>query len=158
MEIIKQIAGVAEATKEEKRYITAIDIQGEQKSLPLFKRPVSVFPDENGGFFVTSFGSNEVLQFNANGIVTQKISGGLAGFNHPFDVKISPNGYMYITEFEGDCVSRCTPSGKNIMKFGETGTKDGQLLGPQILKDKVSSGSSSIFTEKEGNIGHFVFI
>ena len=133
LEILKQQLGVTAAAVEVGRYLPAMELEGVQEDFTLFKRPASVCPDDNGGFYVVSYGTNEVLGFNSNGAVTRRINGGLEGFNHPFDIEIAENGYLYVSEFNGDRISRLSPNGRDIVRFGESGRKDGQLLGPQYL-------------------------
>ena len=133
LEILKQQTGVTASVPEVGRYLPAMELEGIQEDFTLFKRPASVCPDVNGGFYVVSYGTNEVLSFNSNGALTNRLNGGLEGFNHPFDMKIADNGYLYLTEFNGDRISKFLPNGRSIAKFGESGRGDGQLLGPQYL-------------------------
>ena len=133
LEILNQQTGVNAGVKTGGRYLPAMELEGIQEDFTLFKRPASVFPDTNGGFFITSYGSNEVLRFNSNGAVTRRINGGLEGFDHPFDLKMGSNGYLYVSEFNGDRISRLRTDGREVIKFGESGRGDGQLLGPQYL-------------------------
>jgi len=133
LEILKYQTGVTAGTPDSVRYLPAMELEGIQEDYTLFRRPASVYPDDNGGFYIVSYGTNEVLGFNSNGALTNRINGGLEGFNHPFDIKTAGNGYLYVTEFNGDRISRFDSNGRGIIKFGESGRKDGQLLGPQYL-------------------------
>ena len=133
LEILKQQTGVSSESRDGGRFLPAMELEGVQEDFTLFKRPASVFPDSNGGFFVSSYGSNQILRFNSNGALTNRIVGGLEGFNHPFDIKLAENGYLYIAEFNGDRLTRCTPEGGEILKFGKSGRGDGEMLGPQYI-------------------------
>lgn len=133
LEILKGQTGVVVGRPDAGRYLPAMELEGIQEDYTLFKRPASVYPNDNGGFYIVSYGSNEVLEFNSNGALTNRINGGLEGFNHPFDMKIGGNGLLYVTEFNGDRISRFSNDGRGIIKFGESGRKEGQLLGPQYL-------------------------
>ena len=133
LEILKQQTGVSAGEPEGIRYLPAMELEGIYEDFTLFRRPSSVYPDINGGFFVSSYGSNQVLRFNSNGALSNRLVGGIEGFNHPFDIKLSDNGYLYVTEFNGDRLTRCTPDGRDIFKFGQTGRGEGELLGPQYL-------------------------
>ena len=133
LEILRQQTGVNAEGQGGGRYLPAMELKGVQEDFTLFRRPASVFPDADGGFFVTSYGSNQVLAFNSNGALTNRLVGGLEGFNHPFDLKLAGNGYLYVTEFNGDSITRCTPDGRELTVFGESGRGEGQLLGPQYL-------------------------
>jgi DNA-binding beta-propeller fold protein YncE len=133
LEILKAQSGVENHALKSGRYLPAIELEGVQDSYTLFKRPATVFPGDNGGFFIAAYGTNEILKFNSNGAVTERLNGGLEGFNHPFDLELADNGYLYVTEFNGDRITRCTTSGREIFRFGETGRGESQLLGPQFL-------------------------
>jgi len=133
LEILDMQNGVSATAPEAGRYLPAMELEGVQKDFTLFKRPSAVLPDRNGGFYVASYATNEVLQFNSNGAITRKINGGLEGFNHPFDIRMAPNGWLYVSEFVGDRISRIGTDGRGVLKFGESGRGDGALLGPQYL-------------------------
>ncbi|MBI9109077.1 MAG: NHL repeat-containing protein [Spirochaetales bacterium] len=133
LEILKYQTGVVDQTVQSGRFLPAMELEGVLETYTLFKRPSSIFPGHNGGFLITAFGTNEILSFNANGAVTARINGGLEGFNHPFDLELGENGYLYVTEFQGDRITRCTTAGREILRFGETGRGEQQLLGPQFL-------------------------
>ena len=148
LEILKQQTGVESGPVDGGRFLPAMELEGIQEEYTLFKRPASIFPDANGGFYITSYGSNQVLGFNSNGALTKRIVGGLEGFNHPFDLMLADNGLLYVTEFNGDRLSRCTPDGGNIMRFGESGRGDGQLLGPQYLS---ADEKNFIYVTDSGN-------
>ncbi len=125
--------GLGDELTGEARYVTAYSLEGEQPDFTLFSRPASVYPRADGSFFVTSFAGNQVLRFSANGALKQKILGGLQGLDHPFDIVEIPGKYLFISEFLGNSVVRTNISGTDIIKFGEKGTEDGQLIGPQFL-------------------------
>ncbi|MDC7126876.1 MAG: hypothetical protein PQJ46_14995 [Spirochaetales bacterium] len=133
LEILKQQTGISEPNKENERYLPAMELEGKQEEYTLFLRPASVIPDRNGGFFISSYGTNEVLRFNSNGAVTNRLNGGIEGYNHPFDLEIAPNGFLYVCEFNGDRICRSNLEGRDIIKFGESGRGDGQFLGPQYI-------------------------
>ena len=132
LEILKQRTGI-ETEPPSERFLPAMKLDGVFEDYTLFKRPSSVFPGSNGDFYISAYGTNEILRFNSNGALTARINGGLEGFNHPFDVRLAENGYLYVTEFNGDRITRCTTSGRDIFRFGESGTGKAQLLGPQYL-------------------------
>ncbi len=115
------------------QFVELYSVAGRRAQYDLFLRPTSVNPFGIGGFIVCAYGSNEVLAFNANGARTRTIQGSFEGLDHPFDLVTAPNGYLYITEFNGDRITRCRPDGTDIFTFGERGLGPGQLLGPQYI-------------------------
>lgn len=130
------------------KYVEFHQLRGDEGDTPLFKRPSSVVPDTDGGFYVVSFAGNEVLKFSMNGTLRNTLRGGLEGLNHPFDMTIHPEQGLFITEFSGDRIVHCTPEGRVISRFGGTGTGDGQLLGPQYITD---DGKGYLYVTDQGN-------
>ncbi len=137
-----------EPSAESYRYVVARTIQGVTPSYTLFLRPSAVTARPDGGFYVASFASNQILQLDANGGVVRSIRGGLSGFDHPFDVIAPGNGYLYVSEYGANRIARCTPDGEHILRFGGTGVGPGQLLGPQFL---ASDGKGYIYVSDVGN-------
>src|SRR6056297_618351 len=117
------------------KFVEFEKIEGRQDDVQVFKRPTAVHPNMTGGFYIVSFATNEVLEFSANGGLQRSLRGGIEGLNHPFDITANPEEGLFITEFAGDRVVHCTPTGRVLKRFGETGTGQGQLLGPQFISD-----------------------
>jgi len=129
-------------------YVVARSIQGVGPSYTLFLRPSAVTARPDGGFYLASFATNEILQLDANGGLVRSIRGGLSGFDHPFDVVAPGNGYLYISEYGANRIARCTPEGGKVFRFGSAGVGPGQLLGPQFL---ASDGKGYIYVSDVGN-------
>ncbi|MFO7730259.1 MAG: NHL repeat-containing protein [Spirochaetia bacterium] len=117
------------------KFVEFEQIEGRQDDVQVFKRPTAVHPNTTGGFYTVSFATNEVLEFSANGGLKRTLRGGIEGLNHPFDIAANPEEGLFITEFAGDRIVHCTPNGRILKRFGETGTGPGQLLGPQFISD-----------------------
>ncbi len=119
----------------EPKYVEFHRLEGAGGEVEVFKRPTSVVPSVDGGFYVVSFADNEVLKFSMNGTLKTTIRGGIEGLNHPFDMTVHPELGLFITEFSSDRIVRCTPRGRVLARFGGTGTGEGLLLGPQFITD-----------------------
>lgn len=132
----------------ESRFVTAARIHGKAEDYSLFSRPASLLAEPSGGFYLSAFGSNEILVFNANGGLENRLRGGVDGFNRPFDIYRAENGYLYVTEYGADRVVRCTPSGTDIFRFGEKGLGEGQFIGPQFIS---GDGEGFIYVSDLGN-------
>jgi len=118
------------------RYVVSGIIEGITPDYTLFRRPASICSMPDGGFYMAAFGSNEVFYFDINGSLRFRINGGLEFLSSPFDVLYSPSsGYLYISEYNGNRIIRCSPQGQNMLRFGTRGRGDGQLLGPQFLAE-----------------------
>jgi hypothetical protein len=130
------------------KYVEFHSLRGSEGDVLLFKRPTSVVPDTDGGFYVVSFAGNEVVKFSLNGTLRRSLRGGLEGLNHPFDMTVNPKLGLFITEFSGDRIVHCTPDGRVLSRFGGTGTGEGQLLGPQYITD---DGKGYLYVTDQGN-------
>ena len=133
VETVRARRGLGAELSEEVRYVNAYTIYGELPDFSLFSRPASLFPRDDGSFFLTSFAGNQVLRFSANGALKSKILGGIHGLDHPFDVLEIPGKYIFISEFLGNSIVRTNTSGTDIFRFGEKGTAEGKLIGPQFM-------------------------
>ncbi len=112
-------------------FVEASRIEGGKGKSPYFLRPTTILPESDGTFFLVSHGSDQVLRMNSSGVVKERLSGGLAGFDHPFGIVRGEGGALYISEFQGNRITGSGPRGS--ITFGGRGRQDGQLLGPQYL-------------------------
>ncbi len=133
---------------EETRYVPAFTLTGDRQDSTLFSRPASLFARSDGSYYLTSFAGNQVLRISANGAVRQKFFGGLQGFDHPFDVIEVEDRYIFVTEFLGNSVFRSNTDGTDIIRFGDKGTAEGELIGPQYL---TADGKGYIYVTETGN-------
>ncbi|MGP1438738.1 MAG: hypothetical protein ACTTKH_06675 [Treponema sp.] len=99
----------------------------------LFRQPLSAVAMEDGSFWATAYGSNEVLHFDPNGKIIDRTKGPIEGFDRPFDIIRTKNGHILVSEFASDRISVLTKEGKFVRYFGKSGVNEGQLLGPQFL-------------------------
>lgn len=133
--------------KESPRYVLFHEIFGVTDDYLIFKRPSSGFPTLDGGFYLSSFATNEVQKFSVNGVVKQTLRGGLSAINHPFDI-LETKDYLFISEYSGDRIIRTSKAGNNIFRFGESGSGPGELLGPQFFAD---DRENHIYITESGN-------
>jgi hypothetical protein len=132
IEVLEARQGLVRELMEGERWVVAGDVQAQAGELVVFKRPAVVRARGDGSFFVVSYLTNEIVQIDLNGIVRQRMRGGLAGFDHPFDLAQAADGTFYVSEFRGDRVTKCGASGSVLGVLGaEAGA--GKLLGPQYL-------------------------
>ena len=120
----------------------------------LFRQPLSAVAMEDGSFWATAYGTNEVLHFNANGKIIDRTKGPIEGFDRPFDIIRSKNGNILVSEFASDRVSILTKEGKFLRYFGKSGVKVGELLGPQFL---ATDFYDNIYVSDFGNARVSVF-
>ncbi|MCR4940290.1 MAG: hypothetical protein K5930_09330 [Treponemataceae bacterium] len=113
-----------------------------------YSQPVSILPNTDGSFWVSAYGSNELIRVNVNGVVVERKKGPLNGFDRPFDMLRMDDGTIVISEFAGDRLTFLTSDGSYIKSFGTKGRGDGELLGPQFL---AHDSNGNIFVTDYGN-------
>ncbi|MDR1625088.1 MAG: 6-bladed beta-propeller [Spirochaetia bacterium] len=133
IEILEARQGLVRELGLGERWVLAGDIAGASGELTVFRRPSAVHARGDGSFFLVSYLTNEVVRIDLNGFVKQRFRGGLAGFDHPFDMAEADDGSVYVSEFRGDRVTKCGASGEVLAVLGGRGRGPGQLLGPQYL-------------------------
>lgn len=114
----------------------------------VFSGPVSVLGNPDGTFWTVAYNSNELLLFNQNGIVVDRITGPINGFDRPMDIIRLKNGNLLVSEAEGDRLCLLTSKGKYIKNIGNTGRKLGQFVGPQYLAE---DSTGNIYVSDYGN-------
>jgi DNA-binding beta-propeller fold protein YncE len=114
----------------EYHYVEVERFEGAKGKSGLFVRPSAVVPRPDGSYLIISHGSNEVVILSSSGTVKQRLRGGLAGFDRPYGAAVLPDGTLFVTEFNGDRVSRIAPDGA-VKTFGRKGRGAGDLIGPQ---------------------------
>jgi len=144
---ISYLRSLGPELKETPRFVLFHEISGVTDNYSIFKRPCSVFPSTDGGFYLTSFATNDIQKISANGIVKMTIRGGLNGINHPFDI-IENKDFLFISEYSGDRILRTSKDGNGIFRFGQSGSADGELLGPQFL---TADANNHIYVTESGN-------
>jgi hypothetical protein len=112
------------------RYVEVERFEGQKGKAKLFARPSAIIPRPNGSLLVVAHGSNELVTLDASGVERDRFRGGLQGFDRPFGAVYLPDGTLFVTEYNGDRVSRIAPDGKEVI-FGSKGRADGSLIGPE---------------------------
>ncbi len=144
---INYLRSMGPELKDDSRFVSFHEISGETEDYSIFKRPCSVFPTSDGGFYLSSFATNEIHKFSANGVIKFTIKGGLTGINHPFDI-IETEDYLFISEYSSDKIIRTSKDGNSIFRFGNSGSGAGELLGPQFFAD---DGKNHLYVTESGN-------
>ena len=154
IEVVKERRSSQPDFAESVRYVETAVFESKHGENVFFKQPVSVAAMEDGSFWVVAYGSNELVHFDINGIVLDRTSGPLQGFDRPFDILPLKNGNLLISEFAADRLSLLTKDGKFIKSFGSRGRGNGQCIGPQFL---AHDSYGNIFVTDFGNARVAVF-
>ena len=92
-------------------------------------------------------GSNELVTLDSSGIVSRRDRGGLSGFDRPYGAAFLPDGTLFVTEFNGDRVSRIAPDGSS-KTFGRKGRATDGLIGPHYA---ATDGDGYLYVVDFGN-------
>ena len=120
----------------------------------VYSRPISALANPDGSIWVVAYGTNEILHYNVNGLVTSRSQGALNGLDRPMDIIRLQSGNLLVSEFAGDRLSLLDPNGKFIKYIGEKGRKEGQVIGPQYLAE---DSHGNIYVTDFGNSRVVVF-
>ncbi len=101
----------------------------------IYSQPISVLPNKDGSIWVVAYTTNEIVRFNVNGIVQERIRGPLNGLDRPMDIIRLKNGNLLVSESAGDRLSLFDNTGKFLKYFGKKGRGNGELIGPQYLAE-----------------------
>ncbi len=154
IEVIKERHNLQSNFAESIHFVESAVFEGIQKTGDVFKQPVSIAGVPDGSFWVAAYGSNELVHFDINGIVLDRVTGSLEGFDRPFDILRLDDGKLLVSEFAADRISLLKKDGSFIKSFGTTGRADGECIGPQFL---AVDSHGNIFVTDFGNARVVVF-
>lgn len=154
MEIVRERRTIRPTFDEAARFVEAGRIANKTDAGILFRQPVSVVALADGSFWVTAYGSNELLHFDVNGLIASKSRGPLTGFDRPFDLVRLDDGRMLVSEVAADRISVLSADGGYISSFGKKGRGNGELVGPQYI---ALDATGNIFVTDYGNARVVVF-
>ncbi len=145
--IIRLRRGLGRELAPPERFVVQSQLDANQKGFYAFRRPSSVVMKDDGTFYVVAYGSGEIVNFNANSLALNIKRGGLESYDHPFDL-LEAGGAVFISEFEGNRITKCTKDFQKIKSFGQKGIGPGQFLGPQFM---AVDGSGYLYVTDWGN-------
>lgn len=135
IEIVKERRVTGDSTDKLLRLTESGSFDGNFNDNFIFSGPVSVLPNYDGTLWVVAYNSNEILLFNQNGFVLNRITGPLNGFDRPTDIVKLSDGKLLVSENAGDRLSLLDSKGKFLKYIGEKGRKLGQMVGPLYLAE-----------------------
>ena len=115
------------------RYVESGRFPGRSNGIVYYRHPTSILADIDGSSWVVAYGSNELVRIDPNGIIRERQRGPMNGFDRPYDIVRSPEGYLFVSEHRGNRVSVLSPAGDWQFYIGSRGQGPGQLVGPQNL-------------------------
>ncbi len=123
------------------------------KSL-IYSQPISCLANDDGSIWIAAYGSNELVRFDVNGVVTRRSRGPLNGFDRPSDIIKLQNGDLLVCESAGDRLALCDRNGVFKRYIGSQGIYEGQLIGPQYMAE---DSYGNIYVTDFGNSRVVVF-
>src|SRR5574344_1700655 len=120
----------------------------------IYSQPISVLPNDDGTIWVVSYGTNEIVKFDVNGLVVERKRGQLNGFDRPMDIIRLNDGKMLVSESAGDRLSLLDKNGNFIKYIGSKGINEGQFVGPEYM---ASDSYGNIYVTDFGNARVVVF-
>ena len=144
--------GLARELGPKPRYVVAAEINADRAKYYPLKRPTAVHTRSDGSVYVVAFGGNEILLLDVNSGIQRVLSGGLKGFDRPYDCLEleEPGGerYLVVSEYGANRLSRVNLRGDRIREYGATGSGQGAMLGPQYL---AADSSGYLYVTDWGN-------
>ena len=122
-----------ESSDKQMRLSEAGSFPGDFGGNMIFSGPVSVLPNYDGTMWIAAYNSNELLLINQNGVVTNRNTGPLNGFDRPSDIIRLHDGNMLVSEHAGDRLALLNKDGGFIKYIGSKGRDNGQMVGPLYL-------------------------
>ena len=111
IETVRERRTIAAVFDETVRYVEAGLINSRTENGYLFRQPVSILPLSDGTFWVSAYGSNELLHFDVNGVILERSRGPVGGFDRPFGLARLSDGRILVAEMAADRVSVLSPGG-----------------------------------------------
>ncbi|MCR4734460.1 MAG: hypothetical protein K5829_05605 [Treponema sp.] len=133
IEIVRERRVTGDSSAKLMRLSEAGSFYGENNGIQIFNGPTSIETNSNGSIWVTAYSSNELLHINQNGMVIDRITGPLNGFDRPIDVIKLKDGKLLVSESAGNRLALLSKYGLFEKYIGERGTGLGQLVGPQYM-------------------------
>jgi DNA-binding beta-propeller fold protein YncE len=133
IETVRNRRGLFASPDEGIRYVEAGNFPGRYDNTVAFRQPSAVLPLEDGSAWVVAYGSNELIQVDANGVIRLRSRGPLNGFDRPYDLVRGQDGRLFVSEYRGGRISVLDEQGVWQYYIGSKGLGPGQLIGPQNL-------------------------
>ena len=148
IEIVKERRVTGQTDKGEIRISESGSFDGNYNGNMVFSGPLSVLPNPDGTFWVTTYNENILILMNQNGIVIDRKTGPVNGFDRPVDIIRLSDGNLLVSESAGDRLALLNEKGNFVKYIGQKGRGPGQMIGPQYL---AQDSMGNIYVSDYGN-------
>ena len=148
IEIVKERRVTGQTDKGEIRISESGSFDGNYNGNMVFSGPLSVLPNPDGTFWVTTYNENILILMNQNGIVIDRKTGPINGFDRPVDIIRLSDGNLLVSESAGDRLALLNEKGNFVKYIGQKGRGPGQMIGPQYL---AQDSMGNIYVSDYGN-------
>ncbi len=135
------------------RYTEAGNFPSLNGKVLIYSHPISSLPNPDGSVWVVAYGSNELLRYDVNGVVLDRVRG-LEGLDRPVDIIRLSSGHLLVSESAGNRLSELDSTGKLVKHIGKKGRGLGELIGPQYVAE---DSQGNIYVTDYGNNRVVVF-
>lgn len=133
MEIIRERRVTGVSNEQLMRLSETGSFPGQFEDKLFFSGPISALPNSDGTVWITAYNSNQLLKININGLIIDRITGPLTGFDRPLDIVRMSDGNLLVSESAGNRLSLLDKKGHFIKHIGSRGRDVGQMVGPQYI-------------------------
>ena len=114
------------------------------------KNPLGLAFGPDGNLYVVDSGNNRIQVFTPEGDAVRSFNNkyGSVNLNQPWDIVVTTEGYVLVTERSGNCVSVFHSDGTFILQFGSKGSESGKFDQPCGI---AINGQGQVFVMDSNN-------
>lgn len=139
------LQGKENPNPETRPYIYLRRFSGFRKRKIYFNRPAGVAVANDNRLFVAGFKSGSLSIMDPNGNIVKTLR---AGLKKPYDVAVTADGSVYVSDFGADQVLRFDRDLQLKARIGKFGYRPGQFSGPEGI---CVDGQGNLFVVDAGN-------
>jgi len=148
IEIVKERRITGQTDKGDIRISESGSFDGNYDGNMVFSGPLSVLPNPDGTFWVTTYNENILILMNQNGNIIDRKTGPINGLDRPVDIIRLTDGNLLVSESAGDRLALMNEKGHFVKYIGSKGRGLGQMIGPQYL---AQDNMGNIYVSDYGN-------
>ena len=136
----------------DKDYVLREDIKGyledDKNNVELFIKPAQITVDKNNHYYIASYLTGAVVEFDPNLDVVRNFIPALPAIKNPFGVAVDNEGFIYVSDYTNDVILKLNRYNVVEKTIGFKGIGLGGLLGPKNL---VFDEDENLYVNDSGN-------